>query len=65
MVHVPILHLEEQLEDKKNDGVLPAPRDDFETALIVMNAETGLLSNCYFRTPEDIECLRELVIQLS
>ena len=65
MVHVPILHLEEQLRDKKDEGVLPAPRDDFEPALIVMNPETGMLSNCYFRTPEDIECLRELVIQLS
>ena len=50
---------------EKNPGaeVLPAPSDDFEVALIVMNPETGALSNCFFRTPEDFEVLREFVIE--
>ena len=68
VVHVPILDLDESLPGDKNQdtgGVLPAPSSDYEPALVVLNPDTGMLSNCYFRTPEDIEVLREFVIQHS
>ena len=66
VVQVPVLDLDETFESDKDadtGGVLPAPSCDYEPALIVMNPDTGTLSNCYFRTPEDFENLREFVIQ--
>ena len=68
VVHVPILDLDESLPGDKNPdtgGVLPAPSNDFEPALVVLNPDTGMLSNVHFRTQEQLETLRELCIQLS